>query len=347
MRVLIIKLSAFGDIIHSLSVIECFREYTKQYKKEVEIHWLVEKKWSAVLEDCPGIQNLILTDTKTWRKALFNMSTWKEIFGFWSSLRRVRYDFVIDINGLLRSAILGRMARTDQRVGFSKDSDFCRERHSVSLLDKTFSVPTGHVVDQTVGLLEKLLDMEMPEVVIPFLPIKKDVMGEAERLLDENGLTPKKYAIIAAGGGWETKLLDEKSIAAFCDCVSENGIKPVLSWAGDNEKERSKKISMLAQCNVLELGDIPVDIFIEVLRMARIVIGPDTGTVHAASAVKTPTVSYYGPSSGEYSGPRRPTDKVVQISPECGPCFKRRCDKGLCRDLNVDKVLEAIRDQLE
>ena len=130
----------------------------------------MEKKWSAVLEDCPGIQNLILTDTKTWRKALFNMSTWKEIFGFWSSLRRSRYDFVIDINGLLRSAILGRMARTDQRVGFSKDSDFCRERHSVSLLDKTFPVPTGHVVDQTVGLLEKLLDMEMPEVVIPLHP---------------------------------------------------------------------------------------------------------------------------------------------------------------------------------
>lgn len=347
MRILIIKLSAFGDIIHSLSVLECFREYTQRYNREVELHWLVEKKWSPILEDCPGIHNLILTDTKTWRKALFSMSTWKEIFGFWSNLRRVKYDFVIDINGLLRSAILGRMTRADQRIGFSKDSDFCREKHSVRLLDKTFSVPAGHVIDQTVGLLKKALDIEMPGAVIPVLPVKEDVMREAERLLDDNDLTSKGFAVIAAGGGWETKLLDEKSIAAFCDCVSEYGIKPVLSWAGENERERSNKISKLAQCDVMEIGDIPVDIFIELLRMARIVIGPDTGTVHAASAVETSTVSYYGPSSGEYSGPRHPTDRVVQISPECGPCFKRRCDKGLCRDLNIDKVLDAIKLQME
>jgi heptosyltransferase-1 len=346
MRVLIIKLSAFGDIIHSLSVLDCFREYAKRYNREVELHWLVEKKWGPILEDCPGIHNLILTDTKTWRKDIFSMSTWKEIFGFWSNLRRVRYDLVIDINGLLRSAILGRLARADQRVGFSKDSDFCREKHSVGLLDKTFSVPPGHVVDQTVGLLEKVLGIEMPGAVIPSLPLKEDVMREAEILLDDNGLGPKDFAVIAAGGGWETKLLNEKSIAAFCDCISEYGIKPVLSWAGNNEKERSKKISALAQCDTMEIGDIPVDIFIELLRMARIVIGPDTGTVHAASAVETPTVSYYGPSSGQYSGPRRLTDRVVQISPECGPCFRRRCEKGLCKDLNIDKVLEAISEQL-
>ncbi|MCJ7542734.1 MAG: hypothetical protein MUO88_24050 [Desulfobacterales bacterium] len=166
-------------------------------------------------------------------------------------------------------------------------------------------------------------------------------------MLSQNILTPGNFAIIAAGGGWETKLLDEKLIAEFCDCVDKHGIEPILSWSGENEKKRAKRISVLAEGKVKDLGDLPIDVFIEVLRMSRIVIGPDTGTIHAASAVKTHTVSYYAPSSAEYSGPRRATDRVVQISPHCGPCFKRRCDEGLCHNLSIRQILDEIDDQLE
>jgi len=347
LRVLIIKLSAFGDIIHSLSVIDCFREYAERYNRKVELHWLIEKKWSPILKNCPDVHNVILTNTRDWRRALFSKTTWRDIIDFWSNLRMNRYDIVIDINGLLRSAILARIARTDQRIGFSKDSEFCREKHSVLLLDRTFSVSSGHVVDQTVWLLEKALNIKIPRrTIVPYLPSSDDAMQEARTVLIQKGLVPKGFAVIAAGGGWETKLLDERLIAELCDCVSKNGLKPVLSWAGDYEKERARRISVLAESDVLELGDLPVDIFIELLRMSRIVIGPDTGAVHSASAVKTPTVSYYGPSSARYSGPRRTTDRVVQISPDCGPCFKRRCDKGLCNSLDIKAVLDEINSHL-
>ena len=129
--------------------------------------------------------------------------------------------------------------------------------------------------------------------------------------------------------------------------MSKDGLTPLLSWAGDAEKKRAEIIADLAEYKVKKLGNIPVDVFIEVLRMAAFVIGPDTGTVHAASAVETPTVSYYGPSSGGYSGPRRSTDRVVQISPPCGPCFKRRCEKGLCNNLSIDKIIDEIDYQLK
>ena len=166
-------------------------------------------------------------------------------------------------------------------------------------------------------------------------------------MLSENNLESGKFAVIAAGGGWETKLLDVRSVAAFCDRVADYSKMPVLTYYGDEEGKRAKEISAIANTDVKELSNLPVDIFIEIMRLSRLVIGPDTGTVHAASAVKTPTVSYYRPSSGDYSGPRRNTDRVVQISPECGPCFKRRCEKDLCSNLGVDKVLDAITDQLE
>jgi heptosyltransferase-1 len=347
LRVLIIKLSAFGDIIHSLSVMDCFREYSRQYNREVEIDWLVEEKWAPILSDYPGIGSLITSDTKGWRKSLFEGRTWKEIRSFWSELRKKRYDLVIDINGLLRSALLARLARANERVGFSEDSDFIRERHSSLFLDRTFSVPHGHVVDQTVGLLEKILDISMPGPVVPVLPENNRARKQAAQLVSGMGLVPNNYAVIAAGGGWDTKLLKPALIALFCDQVAEYGIIPVLSCAGEAEKKRGKDIADMAESNVIMLEDIPVDLFIEVMRISRLVIGPDTGTVHAASAAGTPTVSYYGPSSGDYSGPRRSTDRVVQISPDCGPCFKRKCDKGLCLDLNIDKVLKAIREQLE
>ncbi|HJX35002.1 MAG TPA: glycosyltransferase family 9 protein [Desulfatiglandales bacterium] len=347
MRVLIIKLSAFGDIIHSLSVIDCLRAYSELYNRKVELHWLVEKKWSPILKNNPDVDNLIIINTRGWRRSLLSRTTWREIFSFWSKLRADRYDMVIDINGLLRSAILARISRTNQRIGFSKDSNFCRERHSVLFLDRTFSVSSGHVVDQTVRLLEKALDIEISKTILPYLPVNEDARREARGILVRNGLAPDRFAVIAAGGGWETKLLDEGLVAAICDCVSKNGIKAVLSWDGEDEKERAKRISGLAMGKVIELGDIPVDVFIELLRMSRLVIGPDTGAVHAASAVKTPTVSYYGPSSAAYSGPRRSTDRVVQISPDCGPCFKRRCKRSLCNNLDITKVLDEIEGQLK
>lgn len=347
LRVLIIKLSAFGDIIHSLSVMDCFRAYSELYGKKVELHWLVEKKWSPILKNYPGVDNLIIINTKEWRRSLLSRTTWREVFTFLSRLRADRYDMVIDINGLLRSAILARIARSGQRVGFSKESDFCREKHSVLFLDRTFSVSSGHVVDQTVRLLEKALDIEISNTVLPYLPVSDDARPAAREILIRNDLVPDGFAVIAAGGGWETKLLDEGLIALICDRVSKNGIKPVLSWDGEDERERARRISGLAAGKVVELGDIPVDVFIEMLRMSRLVIGPDTGTVHAASAVKTPTVSYYGPSSAEYSGPRRSTDRVVQISPDCGPCFRRRCEKGLCNSLDIGRILDEIDGQLK
>lgn len=347
MKVLIIKLSAFGDIIHSLSVIDCFNEYSKQHNKEVELHWLVEEKWSPILRNNKNIARLIITNTKGWRKDLFGTKTRKEVFAFWKELRNTKYDLVIDINGLLRSAVIAWLTKAENRVGFSEDSDFCREKYCSLFLDNTYNVPWGHVIDQTVGLLEKCLDIKMPGIINPVMPPNKEAEKKAADVLNAAGLEPEKYAIIAAGGGWETKLLDTRSIASFCDAAAGYGITPVLSYYGEKEGKRAAEIASIACSDVKELSNLPVDIFIEIMRLSRLVIGPDTGTVHAASAVMTPTVSYYGPSSGDYSGPRRKTDRVIQISPDCGPCFRRSCEKGLCSNLNVDDVLDAIHGQLK
>ena len=273
MRVLIVKLSAFGDIIHSLSVIDCFREFSGKAGGDIELHWLVEKRWAPILKGCPEISNIITTNTKGWRRSPLSRATRQEVSDLWSSLRRYRYDLVVDINGLIRSAVLARIARADLRAGFSGDSQFLREKHSALLLDRTYSVSGGHVVDQTVALLEKILGIEIPGPVIPGLPKDEKTAAEAERVLNAKGLIPEEFAVIAAGGGWETKLLDESLIADMCDRVSMFGIKPVLAWAGQEEK-RMKGISRAVKYDTEELGNLPVDIFIEVLRMSRMVIGP-------------------------------------------------------------------------
>jgi heptosyltransferase-1 len=254
---------------------------------------------------------------------------------------------VFDINGLLRSALLARLTRARLRVGFSEDSDICKERHAAWLLDRTHAVPHVHVVEQTVQLIEKTLMVALPRPLVPYLPPNFGAAQKAEALLRDNGLAPGTFAVIAAGGGWETKLLDEPSLVSICDFLGDYHITPVLSWSGEAERKRALSISRLSSVDVTQLGNCPIDIFLEVLRMARIVVGPDTGAVHAASAVQTPTVSYYGPSSAGYSGPRRSTDRVVQLSPECGPCFRRRCSENLCNHLSIGPILDEIGGQLE
>lgn len=347
LRVLVIKLSAFGDIIHSLPIIECLEEFSRQKREQVELHWLIEKRWSPILKNHPGIHRLILTNTFDWRRALSRKSTWKEIFRCLAVLRENTYDIVIDINGLLRSALIARLTRAHLRVGFSRNSVICREKHSVWLLDKTHSVPHGHVVDQIVQLVEKTLRFHATRPLLPYLPVNDEAREGAKALLERNGLVERGFAIIAAGGGWKTKLLDERPMSALCESFGPYHLKPILSWYGDAERQRVEKISRLSRIEVKDLGDLPVDTLSEILRMARIVIGPDTGTVHAASAVKTPTVSYYGPSSAGYSGPRRSTDRVVQLSPPCGPCFRRRCGETLCHHLSIGKILDEIAEELQ
>ena len=347
MRVLIIKLSAFGDIIHSLPVIEYFQLFSKNNNTKMELHWLIEKRWSPIINNHPGVHRVLLTNTTQWRRAFFHKSTWQEIIDCVSRLRDNRYDIVLDINGLLRSALFARLARTHLRVGFSKDSDICKEKRSVFLLDKTLSVPHIHVVDQTIKLLEMTLPVDVPKPLMPYLPSNHMAEEMAKEVIKKKDLIPERFAVIAAGGGWETKLLDEKIMKELCDHITRYNLTPVLSWSGDDEKERAIRISELSKNKVKQLGNLPVDIFLEVLRMSRIVIGPDTGTIHAASAVKTPTVSYYGPSSAMYSGPRRPTDRVVQLSPHCGPCFKRECKENLCNHLDVKMILNEISNLLE
>ena len=347
MRVLIIKLSAFGDIIHSLPVIEYFQEFSKKNNTKVELHWLIEKKWSPIIQNHPGVHQVLLTNTTHWRRAFFHKSTWQEISHCVSRLRDNRYDIVLDINGLLRSALFARIARAYLRVGFSKNSDICKEKHSVYLMDKTLSVPHIHVVDQTIKLLEMTLPTDIPEPLNPYLPSNHVAEKMANEIMKKKGLIPKRFAVIAAGGGWETKLLDEKIMIELCDHIARYGLIPVLSWSGYDEEERVIRISRLSENKVKHLGNLPVDVFLEVLRMSRVVIGPDTGTIHAASAVKTPTVSYYGPSSAMYSGPRRITDRVVQLSPHCGPCFKRQCKENHCNHLDVKTIINEIDNLLE
>ena len=347
MRVLIIKLSAFGDIIHSLPVVEYFQEFSKKNNTKVELHWLIEERWSPIIDKNPGVNRVLLTNTSQWRRAVLHRSTWQEIFQCVSGLRHDRYDLVIDINGLLRSAMFARLTRSYLRVGFSKDSDICKEKHGVLLLDKTHSVPHIHVVDQTIKLLEMALPADIRKPLNPSLPVNHGAEKMAGRVVQEKSLIPKRFAVIAAGGGWETKLLDEKIMSELCDHIARYSLIPVLSWSGDYEKERARRISALSMNSVKQLGNLPVDVFLEVMRMARVVIGPDTGTIHAASAVKTPTVSYYGPSSALYSGPRRVTDRVVQLSPPCGPCFKRQCSENHCHHLDVKMIINEIDNLLE
>lgn len=346
MRVLIVKLSAFGDIIHSLPVIDFFRDYAIKNNTEVELHWIIEKRWSPILSEHPGIRHIHITNTLEWRKAHWKRNTRQEIVRCIGDLRKYKYDLAVDINGLIRSALLARLSRADLRVGFSRDSDICKEQQATLFLHKTYSVPHIHVVDQTLQLLAKSLGFEVYETSEPFLPPIYSAIEAAERILRQKGLKPGQFAIVAAGGGWATKLIRERSVAEICDFISGYGITPVLSWAGKREEERAEEITGLTRSEVSQLGNTPVDEFLEILRMSRLVIGPDTGAVHAGSAVKTPTICYFGPSSKDYSGPRRETDITIQLSPPCGPCFKRECDKGLCRDLDVKRILVAIEHQL-
>lgn len=339
-----VRLGAMGDILHALPAVTALR----QAHPEWVIDWVVEPIWKALLtandtvvrdtasaRPCqPIVDRTYLASTRNWRHNLFASQTRTEISALKSQLRNEHYDAVIDFQGALRSAVIGRMARTRRFIGEAKP----RERAASWLFTERVATSGAHVIEQDLELAEAVAGDELAPTQ-PRLPFDCTAEAWADNLLPPG----ERGILINPGAGWGAKRWPIERYAEVARTFLNRGFH-VLVNAGPGEV-------MLADTVVQRTGGgatsllCSVEQLISITRRVRLAVAGDTGPLHLACALGRPVVGIYGPTDPSRNGPFGSPFKVLR-SPESRRDHARReaPEAGLLT-ITPDQVLQAA-DQL-
>jgi len=342
MKILIVKLSSIGDVIHTLPVLSAIGAALP----DAEISWVVEKSSAEILRNNPIIAHLIEIDTRAMRrKKTFGAAlptTGRQLRG----LRGEKFDVALDFQGLLKSAAIAKLSKATRRYGFAKKT--LREPSSRFLLDETIEVSSNiHIIRKNLALAQKALNIPVPDenFVFPIFSDSKHAQ-EAEQIIAQTGA---HFAILNPAGGWKTKLWSAEKFGRLADKLwQENGLTSVVTTA-PNEKPLAEKVLKSSESGKIILTMPSLKGFYELAKHAEIYVGGDTAPTHLAVAAGAPVVGIFGPTEWRRNGSPNADDICVERTDiDCRTdCHRRTCSNWICLDISVETVLRAVQIRLE
>lgn len=341
-RILLIKPSSLGDIVHALPVLAAVRRQWPQ----AHIAWLAGSTFAPVLAGHPLLDEVIPFDRARFGRMWRSVSAAREFLRFVRALRARRFDLVIDLQGLLRSALLARMCGARHVIGFAD------AREGGWLLYNTrVPVPPGeqHAVEK-LGAVCAALGIPFNASQFP-LGLHAEELEAARRKLRASGLAPGAEFIAALPGArWNSKLWPEQSFAELLDRLAETGAPPVVMLGAPDEHARAAEIAMRSAAPPLNLvGKTSLRELAAILALARAVVSQDSGPMHVAAALDRPLIALFGPTNPVRTGPWSQRARVIQLPLACSPCYRRECPLGhhdCLRTLDAARVVDAVRESL-
>lgn len=335
-RILIIRLSALGDILHTLPA---FTDLRTSFP-EAEIDWLVARKSEFLLSIVKGIDAVHSVDAAALLRFPPDRAAWRRARDLVRALRARRYDVAIDFQGLLKTAFLTAASGAVTRLGFSRE--LARERPAHWFYHRTLPKPDREVhVLELNRMLAGLAGSSRTPGRRPDLIVSDAVVRSVESLLKREQLD--EFVVINPGGGWPTKMWHPERYGLLAARVQRELGLPVVVTTGPGEERLFREIA--EKCGSPAPRHFPVS-FIELvplLRRARLLIGGDTGPFHLACALGTPVVGVFGPTSPIRNGPWGTDDAVAVNRLDCSFCYGRICSIGaVCMDVTVDEVFTHV-----
>lgn len=288
-RVLIIKTSSLGDVVHGLPVINDIHAHFP----DAQIDWIVEESFAAIPRLHAGVRDVISIAVRRWRGKLASRHTWREVAHFRRALRNTQYDLVLDLQGLLKSALIGSFAH-----GHYHGSDRQSVRESVASLFYAHKhrVPRNeHAVMRYRLLAAKALGYDMPATAPDY------GISASEQLADAPRALPASYIVGLHGTSRDSKLWPTQHWVALAQSLSDRGISLLLPWHSDAERARADMISAQA-AQALVLPKLSLTELAAVLSGAKAAVGVDTGLSHLAVALKVPTLAIYTDTDPRLTG---------------------------------------------
>lgn len=325
-RILIIKLSAVGDVIHTVPVACALRDrFPNAY-----LAWAVGPSAGTLIQGHPALDEVI-PFPRNWLKSP------KSIWRFRRHLRSRRFDTVIDVQCLTKSAILGWLSGAQRRIGFGN-----RWGRELSRFMNTELVETTgpHMIDHNIGLLSAL---GVSKPCIRFdLPVYEPEQPGMDEVIQRNHCR-SGFAVINVGAGWESKLWPADRFGAVARYLGERrGLPTMVLWAGDAERRAAERVVAGSGGFALLAPPTTLRELASLARRATIFLGSDTGPLHLAVALGTPCIGLYGPWPAERHGPYGPRHIAIQKKVFEGPTHERRAlSSEYMEAIDVKCVCEA------
>ncbi|MER9546622.1 lipopolysaccharide heptosyltransferase I [Mesorhizobium sp. M0437] len=299
MKVLIVKTSSMGDVIHTFPAIEDAR----RARPDISFDWCVEEAFAGIVALHPAIQTIHSVAIRRWRRKLLEPGTWREVIGLRRALRDCRYDLVLDAQGLLKSALVARLAAAPI-AGFDRSS--AREPSASLFYGHRYAVPRGlHAIERTRRLFGLALGYE-PD----FSRLESGIAPPAGK----STFVGEKTAFLLHGTSREDKKWPVADWIETARLLVDKGMTPVTTWSNDREKAVAEAIAGAVSQTVV-FPRSPLAEIAAVIGGSALVIGADTGLTHLASAFGLPTVAIFLATEPGLTGPRGPFSSTLLAPP--------------------------------
>ena len=299
---LIVRLGAMGDVIHSLHAAAALREAFP----EALLGWLIEERWAELLCTLPTprsgprsaqrplVDRVHTVDTRRWRRAPFSAATWERAAASVSDLRAAHYEVAVDLQGAVRSSLLARWSGAPVIFGAAQP------RENLASMFYTRQVISGgeHIVEQNMALAEAVAHRNLKTPRLE-LPLDNAAEQACDRWLQAKGV--QEFVLLNPGAGWGAKQWPAERYGSVASELAKDGLRSLINYGPGEEdlafavEAASAGAARKVSCSISEL--------IALTRRARLFIGGDTGPMHLAAALQIPVVGIFGPTNPARNGP--------------------------------------------
>ncbi len=277
MRILLVKTSSLGDVIHNLPVVSDLRRAFP----EARIDWCVEEAFADIPRLHPGVGEVIPVAIRRWRKSMRQSATWRQISEFNRHIGKARYDAILDTQGLIKSGLISSQAR-GHRYGYAPE--VARESLAARFYDETFFIPpNAHAVERNRQLCAAALHTSAD------LPLDYGIKAP---YIELPWLDAGRLAILFTATSRDDKLWDEANWMQLAQALVNRGLIPVFPSGNAIERQRAARLAGAVPGAVVAPA-LSLNELASLIARAALTIGVDTGLVHLAAALKTPTIALY------------------------------------------------------
>lgn len=336
MKVLIIKTSSLGDVIHTLPAISD----AVQAIPGIQFDWVVEEAFKEIPRLHLSVNKVIPVSIRLWRQNIVNYRA--DIKACIKDIRQQQYDGVIDAQGLIKSALLTRLAR-GKRYGLSKSS--CREPLAVLTYQHKIDIPKGqHAITRVRQLFAKSLNYKFEQNELSYGLQKKDFLP----------VLKQPYMVFLHGTTWASKHWPETYWAELVQLADEAGFDVYLPWGNKVEKARAERLAEVSE-KAYVLDKSTIKQLATLVMHASGVVGVDSGLAHLAAACGTAGVTIYGSTSAQLTATLGKKNKILQTQFDCSPCLKKVCvysgkssvTPACYEQLNAQTVWQVLKQQMD
>ena len=362
-RILLIKPSALGDVVHTLPVLVKLRA---RYPR-ARIDWLITPENAEVVRYHPALSNVVLFARRDFSKRGRRWRAFLSFFDLLKQIRSAKYELIVDMHGQVRSAFFALISGARVRIGFDRPvkrgltvsaehdlknipSHGWRGAREGSWVAYTHRIPIPtldvHAIDRYLWIAPLLgLDDNPPDLTIHLSP---EATNKVNRLLEEQGVaTSKPLVVLVPGTIWETKHWTIEGFAGVARQFLQDGFAVALAGT-TRDQQRCRQIAAAAPgtCD-LSGKTTPADLA-ALIRRAEVAVTNDSGSMHVAASLGKPMVSVFGPTNPVHIGPYERPESVLRVDLPCSPCNYRRLsqcpfDHACMKQVTSAMVVERVR----